>query len=221
MPIRTVDKLQELKNCQRTDGSVGQEYTTIATDTQKTKSSYKKSKEDVGNAEQKLESAKERFDNISMLEHPFKWNKARKVVKLAKADLKTKKQAEKKAKEIYKSKLSELRALKREVKGQYKAHRSHVKFFKRVQEAQRMGINLPQYITDEYNNQKNIYLNGIQQYTVLKNQQGQSQKTFITPNNSFASKDVSTLIYQKNKEKVAQGLKKIVNKVVPGNVQTR
>lgn len=103
--------------------------------------------------------------------------------------------------------MKELRRLKSEVRSQYNTHRDYAKFFKRVQEAQKLGIALPKYITDEYTKQKAIYLS--QKYTVDKN----GKRTYITQPNTTCSKDTSTLIWEKRQEKLKDNIQKMTTKV--------
>ena len=79
-------------------------------------------------------------------------------VKMAKKNLKQKKLRFQTDREAYKQKLKELRRLKSEIRSQYKSHREYAKFFRNVQEAQKTGIVLPKYITDEYKKKKGMYL---------------------------------------------------------------
>lgn len=106
---------------------------------------------------------------------------ARKQVKLAKKNLKQKKKKFQADREVHKQKL---KRLKSEIRSQYKSHKKSVKFFKKVQEAQEMGIVLPKYITDEYDKQKTMYLS--EKYTVNKN----GKRTYLTQPDTLCSKDV-------------------------------
>lgn len=182
-------KLNELSSCQKTDGSIQAEYNQLNSQYHQVKAIYKSSRDEYKAAQQQLDIAKENFRNAPLV----KMFSANRQVKLAKRNLKQAKQKFQEDKQRYKQKLQELRRLKSEIRGQYRSHRDYAKFFKKVQEAQKMGIALPKYITDEYTKQKATYLS--EKYTV--NRTGRS---YITPPDTSCSKDVSTLIWQKEKE---------------------
>lgn len=121
--------------------------------------------------------------------------------------MKQKKQKYDTDREQYKQRLKELRRLKREIRSQYNTHRDYAKFFKRVQEAQKLGIALPKYITDEYTRQKTTYLS--QKYSVDKN----GKRNYITQPNTICSKDTSTLIWEKRQEMLKDNIEKMTTKV--------
>ena len=163
---------------------------------------YKSSKVDIEKAEAKLEIAEAKLENIPLYQI-IKQYKARQEISKAKSDLKLKQTLHKQAKADYKQKQAKLRQLRHEIRSQYKSHRGYVKFFNRVQEAQKMGIDLPKYITDEYAKQKNTYLNS--KYTIETN----GDRNHISRNDDFASKDVSKFIHEKQKEKLGEVVSKI------------
>jgi len=152
---------------------------------------------------EQLEEAQENFRQAPA----SKMFKAYKQVKIAKENLKQKKQRFQADRKFYIQMLRELKRLKREIRSQYKSHREYVKFFKKVQEAKKMGIVLPKYITDEYTKQKITYLS--EKYTVNKN----GRRTYITQPNTICSKDVSTLICEKNQQNIKDKMENIVTQV--------
>ena len=203
MAIGTQGKLNELAVCQKTDGSVQSEYNNINYQYNKTKQVYKISREEYKLAEKQLEMAKDDFKNASLTQIIS----ANRKVKSAKKNLKLKKQKYLLDRANYKQKLKELRRLKSEIRGQYKSHRQYAIFFKRVQEAQKMGINLPKYITDEYTKEKTMYL--AEKYSVDKN----GKRNYITNPNTLCSKDVSTLIWEKREQNLKNNLQNVVTQV--------
>lgn len=203
MAVAIQGKLNELSSCQKTDGSIQAEYNQINREYQQTKSVYKLSKAEYQLAQEQLEKAKEHFRQVPL----SKMFSADKQVKLAKKNLKQKKQKFQADREVYKQKLKELRRLKSEIRNQYKSHREYAKFFKKVQEAQKMGIVLPKYITDEYAKQKTMYLS--EKYTVNKN----GRRTYLTQPNTVCSKDVSTLIWEKNQQNIKDKMQNVVTQV--------
>lgn len=203
MAIGIQGKLNELMSCQRTDGTIQSEYNHTNNTYQQSKAIYKLSKKEYKNAQQQLEVARENFRNAPLL----KMFKAYKQVRLAKKNLKQKKQKYNIDKEKYKQHLIDLRGLKNEIRSQYNSHRDYAKFFKRVQEAQKLGIPLPKYITDEYTKQKLTYLS--QKYSIDKS----GKKNYITPPNTICSKDTSTLIWEKRQEMLKTNIQKVATQV--------
>ncbi len=203
MAVTIQGKLNELSSCRKTDGSIQAEYNKVSIEHQQTKSTYKSSKAEYQLAKEQLEKAKEYFRQAPL----SKTFSADKQVKLAKRDLKQKKKKFQADREIYKQKLKRLRRLKSEIRSQYKSHREYAKFFKRVQEAQKMGIALPKYITDEYTKQKSMYLS--EKYTVNKN----GKRTYLTQPNRICSKDVSTLIWERKQQNLKDKMQNIVTQV--------
>lgn len=203
MPISTQGKLNELKKFQKTDGSIQNDYNNIGYQYQQTKAIYKSSKQEYKLAQKRLEMAEENFRNAPLT----KIYSANKKIRTAKKNLKLKKQQYLLDREKYKQKLKELKRLKNEIRSQYKSHRQYTKFFKRVQEAQKMGIALPKYITDEYNKQKSMYLS--EKYSIDKT----GRRNYITQPNTNCSKDVSTLIWEKNQQKVKDTLQKNITQI--------
>lgn len=203
MAVIIQGKLNELRNCQKTDGSIQIEYNQINREYQQTKSVYKSSKAEYQLAKEQLEKAQEHFRQVPL----SKMFSADKQVKLAKKNLKQKKEKFKVDREAYKQKLKELRRLKSEIKNQYKSHREYAKFFKKVQEAEKMGIVLPKYIKDEYDKQKTMYLS--EKYIVDKN----GRKTYLTQPNTACRKDVSTLIWEKNQQNIKDTVQNAVTQV--------
>lgn len=203
MAVTIQGKLNELSSCQKTDGSIQSEYNKISIEHQQTKAVYKSSKAEYQLAKEQLEKAKEYFMKAPL----SKAFSADKQVRLAKKNLKQKKKKFQVDREIYKQKLKILRRLKNEIRSQYKSHREYTKFFKRVQEAQKMGIALPKYITDEYAKQRAMYLS--EKYTVNKN----GRRTYFTQPNRICSKDVSTLIWEKKQQNLKDKMQNIVTQV--------
>lgn len=203
MALAIQGKLNELSSCQKTDGSIQAEYNQMNREYQQTKSVYKSSKAEYQFAQEQLEKAQEYFRQVPL----SKMFSTDKQVKLAKKNLKQKKQKFQADREIYKQKLKELRRLKSEIKIQYKSHREYAKFFKKVQEAKKMGIELSKYITDEYAKQKTMYLS--EKYTVNKN----GRRTYLTQPNTVCTKDVSTLIWEKNQQNIKDKVQNVVTQV--------
>ena len=203
MAIGIQGKLNELRLCQRTDGTIQSEYNHANNKYQQSKTMYKSSKEEYKNAQQQLEIAKENFRNAPL----SKMFKADKQVKLAKKNLKQKKQRYNTDKEQYKQHLRNLRRLRSEIRNQYNSHRDYARFFKRVQEAQKLVISLPKYITDEYTKQKSTYLS--QKYSVDKS----GKRTYLTPPNTICSNDTSTLIWEKRQEMLKTNIQKVAMQV--------
>ena len=202
MAVAIQGKLNELNSCQKTDGSIQAEYNQISREHQQTKSTYKLSRSEYKLAQEQLEQAQENFRQAPLT----KMFSADRQVKMPKKNLKQKKLRIQTDREAYKQKLKELRRLKSEIRSQYKSHREYAKFFRNVQEAQKMGIVLPKYITDEYTKQKGMYLS--EKYTVNKN----GGRTYITPPNTICSKDVSTLIMEKKHQNAREKIQNVVTK---------
>ena len=202
MPITTQGKLSELQTFKKTDGSIQNEYKNVDYKYQQAKGIYKVSKQEYKLAKKQLEMAEEDFKNAPLT----KSLSANKKVKAAKKNLKLKRQKYLFDRDKYKQELKELRMLKNEIRSQYKSHRQYVKFFKKVQEAQKMGITLPKYITDEYTKQKSMYLS--EKYSIDKT----GKKNYITQTNTKYSKDVSTLIWQKNQKNIENAIQKTITK---------
>ena len=200
MAITTQGKLNELRQFQKTDGSIQVEYNNVDYQYKKTKGNYKISKQDYKLAQEKLELAKQELDNAPLLKLPS----ASRKVKNAKKILKLKKQKYLLDKEMYKQRLKDLRRLKSEIRNQYKSHRQYVKFFKNVQEAQKMGINLPKYLTDEYTKQKNMYIS--EKYSIDKT----GKRHYISQTDKTFNRDVSSLIWEKNKENIKNSIDKTI-----------
>lgn len=80
MPIGIQSKLNELNNCQRTDGSIQAEYNQVNIRYSQSKIVYKSSKEEYKNAQKQLDNAKENFRNAPL----SKMFRANRQVKLAK-----------------------------------------------------------------------------------------------------------------------------------------
>ena len=112
MAVAIQGKLNELSSCQKTDGSIQAEYNQMNREYQQTKSVYKSSKAEYQLAKDQLEKAKEHFRQVPI----FQMFSADKQVKLAKKNLKQKKQRFQADREVYKQKLKELRRLKSEIR---------------------------------------------------------------------------------------------------------
>lgn len=203
MSIGIQSKLNELSRCQRTDGSIQVQYNQMHNSYVQAKMKYKSSKQEYKDAEQQLAEAEEYFWNAPM----SKKFKIHRQVKIAKRNLRAKKQKYDADREQYKQRLKELKRLKREIRAQYKVHREYVSFFRNVQEAQKLGIQLPKYITDAYIQQKNVYLS--QQYTVDKS----GQKSYMLSSDTTYNKDTATLIWEKHKENLNHNIQKLTTKV--------
>lgn len=196
MAITSQQKLNTLKKFQRTDGSVQAKYDTVSNEYQKEKRKYKLSKTNYDIALNELYCAKENLSQAPLTQKI----KAYKSVKKAKLKLKQARAQYQLDKEQYKQKLKEFRALKKEIKEQYKNHKNYAKFFLRVKEAQKAGIQLPDDILNEYNKQKQEYLSS--SYSYSQN----APNSYLSAPNTKYSKDVYNLIWQKRKENIAKKL---------------
>ena len=202
MVLSTQNKINKLIAFQKSDVSIQNEYNEVMKGYQQAKACYKSSKDDCNNARKELERAQEYLSKAPL----YKIFSANKKMKIAQKNLKSKKQKLQADKDFYKKKLFELRRLRSEIREQYKTHKDYVKFFKRVQEAKKMGIEIPRYITKEYDRQKNLYLS--EKYKIDK----YGKKTYMTPSNNICSKDIATLIFEKNKQDVKDKVKDITIK---------
>lgn len=200
MAFGTQGKIADLMKFNKTDASVQNEYNTVQAKYNSAKKKYSLSKEEYKSANERVELAKEQLSNASITRKLAAYRNYRN----AKNIMLQKKQKYIDDKAKYKQELAEFRHLKREIGKEYKAHRQYIKFFKTVQKANQMGIQLPKYIIDEYKNEKNTYLS--EKYTI----DPRGNRTFLTKTNPTYSKDVSSLIMEKRaKDIAAKGIGKM------------
>ena len=203
MAITTEGKLLQMTQYGKTDDSIHNEYLNLDNEYKKIKETYKISREEYKLAKEKLTMEEKRYDETPFLKKIFsegrKLRKAQQNVKLKKQQLKVNKQK-------FKAKLKELKSLKKEVRTQYKNVAERQKFFNKVKQAEKMGIQLPKYIIDEYNRQQNLDLS--QKYSVDE----KGKRTYISASNKDISKDVSSLIWEKRKRDLQNTIDKFRGK---------
>ncbi len=81
--------------------------------------------------------------------------------------------------------------------------KKYTNFFKKVKEARELGVQLPDYVIDEYNEQKTKYLSEI--YSIDK----KGNRSYMSLPNIKYEKDIDKLIWEKKKEKLNDGVEKI------------
>ena len=200
MAIGIRGKLNYLEKQGKTDGSILSSYNEVQGDYKELKYTYKQSKLKVKTAEEALRQAKESAKSMPLLKRMFK---GRRKVKAAERKLKSAKIEETKIREEFKQKQKEYREFRKEIRTNYKTNEEYLKFFDRVKKAKEMGIALPKYIEDEYNNQSKQYCK--EKYTVDKN----GKKQTIHYDDKGCSKDIYSMILERKSQEMKEKVEKV------------
>ena len=204
MAISTHEKINELIQSDKADSSIDATYRNAEREFKEIKKAYKQSKIEYKIAEEKLEVSR---DGYRKAESFFEIIRARRTKKEAKNGLKLKKETHLLLKTKYKQKLQELRQLRREIREQYRRFKEYQIFFKRIQKAQSMGIQLPKYILDEYSRVDSLYYP--QQYKIDKS----GARSYLTKMNTSVSKDVIALISEQERSNVKNAINNTITKI--------
>lgn len=207
MAVTAKSKISAMVRMRKADISVREEYTKIETEYEESKKDYKDYKDYKKDYEEKKEQLKEY--NAILKETP--WSERRDIKKKIKR-LQTKisitEKKYKKAREEYKENLKQLRDLKRTIRRQYKNCKVFEKFFSKLDEAEKMGIDIPRYIKIEARQQKSLY-----QTATFSIDKKRGAYSYIPEPNMDCVRELASLIREKKVKDRQEKVQKVIENV--------
>ena len=199
--ITTYGKLSDLQDHNLADKSVSDEFHKSEVEHSDTKGIYSKKKNEMKDAFKKLNDARDKHSDINFLEHPIR--KINSYIQLKKIENYAYKKEEEcnKAKLVYKNALSKFREVKKAIRQQHKIYKQYEKLQKIIAEAQRCGIEVPDYLVEEAHKRQ-------QPFSLEK-----GYEHFLKPCNSVYYKELKALVNQSKMQNVKDVETTILNKL--------
>lgn len=197
--------INEMIRMRKADITVREAYANIESDYEESKNDYKSYKREYEEKKEQLKEYIATKKDTPLLERK---NINKKIKELNQKTERIKKKYNK-AREEYKKSLKELRALKKTIRKQYKNCKIFEKFFSKLDEAEKRGIDIPRYIKIEAARQKSLY-----QRSTFSIDKKSGEYSYVPEPNMDCVRALASIIRERKARLREEKVKKLLENVI-------